>query len=107
MNDNLPTPHPVPSINSTKYSCRGCGATVIGNETCGDPTRPECADREAAEADAAYAVPMQMVFDVCDVLESHGLHVLASAIGGDGVVAVTDALTGLAAVIPEAQGGRA
>jgi hypothetical protein len=32
-------------VNSTLYTCTGCGVRVIGHETCGDPTRPECAKR--------------------------------------------------------------
>ncbi|HEY2086311.1 MAG TPA: hypothetical protein VGH54_09830 [Mycobacterium sp.] len=36
----LTEPHPV---NSDLHHCTGCGAAVIGRETCGDPSRPECA----------------------------------------------------------------
>lgn len=32
-------------IDSTLYKCSGCGAAVIGQQTCGDPTRRGCASR--------------------------------------------------------------
>lgn len=31
------------AIDSRVQKCTGCGATVIGHRTCGDPSRPECA----------------------------------------------------------------
>ncbi len=35
-----------PRVDSGKHTCPGCGATVIGHERCGDPSRPECRPRE-------------------------------------------------------------
>lgn len=33
-------------VDSSKHTCPGCGATVIGHERCGDPTRPGCQPAE-------------------------------------------------------------
>jgi hypothetical protein len=60
---------------SKTYYCRGCGAVVVGHETCGDPTRPECAaDRETkahpdykcADCGKTFAV------DLTDPMVAHG-----------------------------------
>jgi hypothetical protein len=30
-------------VDSSLHTCPGCGVKVVGNERCGDPTRPGCA----------------------------------------------------------------
>lgn len=38
---------PKGGVDSALHTCPGCGAKVIGHETCGDPNRPECSTKDA------------------------------------------------------------
>jgi len=54
----------------------------------------------------ARELPMGMVFEVCEVLEAHGLHVKADDLRGRGIVEVMLALGRVIDAVPVEHGGR-
>jgi len=54
----------------------------------------------------ARELPMGMVFEVCEVLEAHGLHVKADELNGRGIVEVMLALGRVIDAVPVEHGGR-